>query len=70
MHCGRPNFGCDEAEAGKSEDCAEHFQRLYLASDRPSPRSYTRRCDTLEKNPVVKPYDHPYYWAPFVFTGV
>ena len=47
---------------------AEHFQQLSLATARPDRDAY-RTARYFEKHPDVQPYDHPYYWAPFVFTG-
>lgn len=48
---------------------ADHYQRLYLASDRRSPE-LLQAMRYYHKQPDVKPYTHPYYWAPFVFSGV
>jgi CHAT domain-containing protein len=48
---------------------ADCFERLYQTSGRRD-RNAFRRMRYFRANPDVRPFEHPYYWAGFVFCGV
>ena len=48
---------------------ADRYERLYRTSGRRDAAAL-RWLRYYRVNPDVKPFEHPYYWAGFVFSGV
>lgn len=57
-----------DATAGELK-LADHYRRLHEASGKRD-RELWQWMNYYQKHPDRKPYSHPYYWAPFVYSGV
>jgi len=55
-----------DATAGELR-LADHYQRLYRRTPN---QGFARKFRRYRSAPDVRPFADPYYWAPFVFSGV